>query len=114
MELSQLDLDRNINRLRIHSVEFSELSDEELITLLEKTIQNIQGIAYFWATLSAEKKQILQKHKEGEEWLGGPFVSILTTQYYIDYLKGDSPLTEDKYNLDTNSYNVFPNKFIES
>ena len=114
MELSQLDLDRNINRLRIHSVEYSELSDEELITLLEKTIQNIQGIAYFWATLSAEKKQILQKHKEGEEWLGGPFVSILTTQYYIDYLKGDSPLTEEKYNQDTNSYNVFPNKFIES
>ena len=114
MELSQLDLDRNINRLRIHSVEFSELSDEELITLLEKTIQNIQGIAYFWATLSAEKKQILQKHKEGEEWLGGPFVSILTTQYYIDYLKGDSPLTEEKYNQDTNSYKVFPNKFIES
>ena len=83
MELSQLDLDRNINRLRIHSVEFSELPDEELISLLEKTIQNIQGIAYYWATLSAEKKQILQKHKEGEEWLGGPFVSILTTQYYI-------------------------------
>ena len=46
MELSQLDLDRNINRLRIHSVEFSELPDEELISLLEKTIQNIQGIAY--------------------------------------------------------------------
>ena len=114
MELSQLDLDRNINRLRIHSVEFSELPDEELISLLEKTIQNIQGIAYFWATLSAEKKQILQKHKEGEEWLGGPFVSILTTQYYIDYLKGDTPLTVDNFNQDTNSYKVFPNKFIES
>ena len=40
---------------------------------IEKTIQNIQGIAYYWATLSAEKKQILQKHKEGEEWLGGFF-----------------------------------------
>ena len=38
MELSQLDLDRNINRLRIHSVEYSELSDEELISLLEKTL----------------------------------------------------------------------------
>jgi len=114
MELSQLDLDRNINRLRIHSVEFSELPDEELISLLEKTIQNIQGIAYFWATLSAEKKQILQKHKEGEEWLGGPFVSILTTQYYIDYLKGDTPLTVENFNQDTNSYKVFPNKFIES
>jgi len=114
MELSQLDLDRNINRLRIHSVEFSKLPDEELISLLEKTIQNIQGIAYYWATLSAEKKQILQKHKEGEEWLGGPFVSILTTQYYIEYLKGNSPLKEENYDQVNNSYKVFPNKFIES
>ena len=56
MELSQLDLDRNINRLRIHSVEFSELSDDELILLLEKTIKNIQVVSYYWATLSAEKK----------------------------------------------------------
>ena len=71
MDLSQLELDRNINRLRIHSVEFSELPDEELVTLLEKTVQNIHGIAYYWATLSAEKKKILQRHKEGEEWLGG-------------------------------------------
>ena len=114
MELSQLDLDRNINRLRIHAVEFSDLPDEELISLLEKTIQNIQGIAYFWATLSAEKKQILQKHKEGEEWLGGPFVSILTTQYYIEYLKGNSQLKKEFYDQVSNSYKVFPNKFIES
>ena len=114
MELSQLDLDRNINRLRIHSVEFAALPNEELIELLEKTIENIQGIAYYWATLSAEKKQILQKHKEGEEWLGGPFVSILTTQYYIEYLKGNSQLNEDNFNPNTNSYKVFPNKFIES
>jgi aldehyde dehydrogenase (NAD(P)+) len=114
MELSQLDLDRNINRLRIHSVEFSELPDEELVTLLEKTIHNIQGIAYYWATLSAEKKQILQKHKEGEEWLGGPFVSILTTQYYIEYLKGNLQLKEDNFDKVTNSYKVFPNKLIES
>jgi len=114
MELSQLDLDRNINRLRIHAVEFSDLPDEELISLLEKTIQNIQGIAYFWATLSAEKKQILQKHKEGEEWLGGPFVSILTTQYYIEYLKGNSQLKKENYDQVSNSYKVFPNKFIES
>jgi aldehyde dehydrogenase (NAD(P)+) len=114
MELSQLDLDRNINRLRIHSIEFSELPNEELILLLEKTIKNIQGIAYYWATLSAEKKQILQKHKEGEEWLGGPFVSILTTQYYIEYLKGTSPLKEENYDKVTNSYKVFPNKLIES
>ena len=114
MELSQLELDRNINRLRIHSVEFSELSDEDLVTLLEKTVQNIHGIAYYWATLSAEKKKVLQKHKEGEEWLGGPFVSILTTQYYIEYLKGNTKLDDANYDENTNSYKVFPNKIIES
>ncbi len=114
MDLSQLELDRNINRLRIHSVEFSELPDEELVTLLEKTVQNIHGIAYYWATLSAEKKKILQKYKEGEEWLGGPFVSILTTQYYIEYLKGNTQLDDANYDENNNSYKVFPNKLIES
>ena len=114
MELSQIDLDRNINRLRIHAIDFADITNEELISLLEKTVENIQGIAYYWATLSAEKKQILQKHKEGEEWLGGPFVSILTTQYYIEYLKGNSQLNEENFNPNTNSYKVFPNKLIES
>ncbi len=114
MDLSQLELDRNINRLRIHSVEFSELPDEELVTLLEKTVQNIHTIAYYWATLSAEKKEILQKYKEGEEWLGGPFVSILTTQYYIEYLKGNMQIDDANYDVNKNSYKVFPNKLIES
>ena len=59
MELSQIDLDRNINRLRIHAIDFADITNEELISLLEKTVENIQGIAYYWATLSAEKKQIL-------------------------------------------------------
>ena len=114
MELSQIDLDRNINRLRIHAIDFADITNEELISLLEKTVENIQGIAYYWATLSAEKKQILQKHKEGEEWLGGPFVSILTTQYYIEYLKGNLQIDQDKFDSENNSYKVFPNKFIEN
>ena len=114
MELSQIDLDRNINRLRIHAIDFADITNEELISLLEKTVENIQGIAYYWATLSAEKKQILQKHKEGEEWLGGPFVSILTTQYYIEYLRGNLQIDQDKFDSENNSYKVFPNKFIEN
>ena len=73
------------------------MSNQELIVLLNKTIENIQGIAYYWATLSAEKKGILQKHKEGEEWLGGPFVSILTLQYYIDYLEKNDQLDINKF-----------------
>ena len=86
MNPSQLELDRNITTLRINSSELSKMSNQELIVLLNKTIENIQGIAYYWATLSAEKKGILQKHKEGEEWLGGPFVSILTLQYYLSLI----------------------------
>ena len=113
MNPSQLELDRNITRLRINSSELSKMSNKELIILLNKTIENIQGIAYYWATLSAEKKGILQKHKEGEEWLGGPFVSILTLQYYIDYLENNQQLDINKYDHNKNSYKVFPNKFIE-
>ncbi len=110
---SQLELDRNITTLRINSSELSKMSNQELIVLLNKTIENIQGIAYYWATLSAEKKGILQKHKEGEEWLGGPFVSILTLQYYIDYLEKNDQLDINKFDDSKNSYKVFPNKFIE-
>ena len=62
MNPSQLELDRNITTLRINSSELSKMSNQELIVLLNKTIENIQGIAYYWATLSAEKKGILQKY----------------------------------------------------
>ena len=113
MNPSQLELDRNITTLRINSSELANMSNEELILLLKKTIENINGIAYYWATMSAEKKGILQKHKEGEEWLGGPFVSILTLQYYIDYLEKNEQLDINKFNENKNSYKVFPNKFIE-
>ena len=113
MNPSQLELDRNITTLRINSSELAKISNEELILLLKKTIENIQSISYYWATLSAEKKGILQKHKEGEEWLGGPFVSILTLQYYIDYLENNQILDIDKFDETKNSYKVFPNKFIE-
>ncbi len=113
MSPSQLELDRNITTLRINSSELAKMSNEEIILLLKKTIDNIKSISYYWATLSAEKKGILQKHKEGEEWLGGPFVSILTLQYYIDYLENNQILDINKYDETKNSYKVFPNKFIE-
>ena len=113
MNPSQLELDRNITTLRLNSSELAKISNEELVLLLKKTIQNIHSISYYWATLSAEKKGILQKHKEGEEWLGGPFVSILTLQYYIDYLEKNQKLDVNKFDETKNSYKVFPNKFIE-
>ena len=53
---SQLDLDRNITTLRINSPELATISNDEMVTLLNQTIENIKGVSYFWATLSAEKK----------------------------------------------------------
>ena len=101
---SQIELDRNITTLRINSSELATISNVEMVTLLNQTIENIKGVAYFWATLSAEKKGILQKHKEGEEWLGGPFASIIALQYYINFLENNTELDINKFNEITNSY----------
>ena len=88
----------NVARLNMsHSDHKNAKKIIDRIKKLNKTIENIQGIAYYWATLSAEKKGILQKHKEGEEWLGGPFVSILSLQYYIDYLENNDQLDVNKF-----------------
>ena len=54
---SKIDVDRNINKLRVHSKEFSNLSDSDLILLLQEVINNVKSIAYYWVTLSTEKKR---------------------------------------------------------
>ena len=113
MYLSQLDLDRNITTLRINSSDIANISKSEMVNLLNQTIKNIKGAAHYWVTLSAEKKGLLHKHKAGEEWLSGPFASIIAVQYYIEYLKNNSDLDIEKFDEVTNSYKVFPNKFIE-
>ena len=110
---TQLDLDRNITTLRINSSDLANISNAEMVSLLNQMIQNIKGAANYWVKLSAEKKGILHKHKVGEEWLGGPFASIIALQYYIEYLENKSNLDVEKYDEVTNSYKVFPNKFTE-
>ena len=44
---SQLELDRNITTLRINSTELATISNDEMVTLLNQTIENIKGVAYF-------------------------------------------------------------------
>ena len=110
---TQLDLDRNITTLRINSSDLANMSNAEMVSLLNQMIENIKGAANYWVKLSGEKKGILHKHKVGEEWLGGPFASIIALQYYIEYLENKSDLDVEKYDEVTNSYKVFPNKFIE-
>ena len=113
MSLTKLDIDRFITTLRTKSKEYNSISNVQLASMLEETISNIKEVSFFWATICSDNKGTTKTPAEGEEWLGGPFASVLATQYYIKSLTNDDDLTEKKYNSEENSYKVFPNKFIE-
>ena len=83
MTLTKLDIDRNINTLRVNSKEFSTIDNTKLISMLEESIRNIKDVAYYWATVSADNKGVTNTTAEGEEWLGGPFATVFGIQYYI-------------------------------
>ena len=113
MSLTKLDIDRYITTLRTNSKEFNNISDLQLSSMLEEVISNIKEVAYFWSTVCADNKGTSKTPAEGEEWLGGPFASVLATQSYIDTLQSNEDLSLKSYNEEENSYKVFPNKFIE-
>ena len=81
--------------------------------MLDETISNIKEVSYFWSTICSDNKGTTKTPAEGEEWLGGPFASVLATQYYIKSLTNDDDLDEGNFNNSENSYKVFPNNFIE-
>ncbi len=113
MSLTKLDIDRFISTLRTKSKEFNSISNVQLASMLEETISNIKEVSYFWATICSDNKGTTKTPAEGEEWLGGPFASVLATQYYIKSLTNDDDLDEGNFNNSENSYKVFPNNFIE-
>ncbi len=114
MAITKLEIDRNINTLRVNSKEFSKISNIELISLLEQCIKNIKSVSYYWATVGSENKGVTNTIAEGEEWLGGPFASVFGIQYYIETLRNsEKPLNKDKYDQELNTYKVFPNNTLE-
>ena len=113
MSLTKLDIDRFITTLRTKSKEFNSINNLQLASMLEETISNIKEVSFFWATICSDNKGTTKTPAEGEEWLGGPFASVLATQYYIKSLTNDEDLTKKKYNSEENSYKVFPNNFTE-
>ncbi len=113
MSLTKLDIDRFITTLRTKSKEYNSINNLQLASMLEETIANIKEVSFFWATICSDNKGTTKTPAEGEEWLGGPFASVLATQYYIKSLTNDDDLTEKKFNSEQNSYKVFPNNFIE-
>ncbi len=114
MAITKLEIDRNINSLRVNSKEFSSIDNSKLISMLEECILNIKEVAYYWATVSSDNKGVSGTIAEGEEWLGGPFATVFGLQYYIDSLKNiNKPLDSQLFNKETNTYKVFPNNFLE-
>ena len=113
MALTKLDIDRFISTLRTKSKEFNSINNIQLASMLDETISNIKEVSYFWATICSDNKGTTKTPAEGEEWLGGPFASVLATQYYIKSLTNDDDLDEGNFNNSENSYKVFPNNFIE-
>ena len=113
MSLTKLDIDRFISTLRTKSKEFNSINNIQLASMLDETISNIKEVSYFWATICSDNKGTTKTPAEGEEWLGGPFASVLATQYYIKSLTNDADLDEGNFNNSENSYKVFPNNFIE-
>ena len=113
MAVSTLEVDRNIATLRLNSQAFSELTNTQLAAMFEESIQNIKGIAYFWATVGSDNKGIKGTIAEGEEWLGGPFASTIGLQYYIDYLTSKNESLVKESLIEENKIHVFPNKNIE-
>ena len=113
MNPSKIDIDRNISKLRVNSSEFLNLDKTNLVTMLDQTIDNIKTISYYWATLASEKKGILNKSKEGEEWIGGPFACIYAIQYFKDTLMNEDGLDKSKYDDTKKSYKAFPTKNID-
>ena len=113
MSLTKLEIDRYVTTLRTKSKEFNSISNLQLASMLEETISNIKEISFFWATICSDNKGTTKTPAEGEEWLGGPFASVLATQQYIDTLTKDNDLDIEKFNNDDKSYKVFPNNFID-
>ena len=92
MSLTKLDIDRFISTLRTKSKEFNSINNIQLASMLDETISNIKEVSYFWATICSDNKGTTKTPAEGEEWLGGPFASVLATQYYIKSLTNDDDL----------------------
>ena len=113
MSTTKLEIDRNISTLRTNSKEFYNLSNIQLTSMLEELISNINEVAYYWATICSDNKGTTKTPAEGEEWMAGPFASVLATQYYIDTLLNNDDLLFKNYNEKENSYKVFPNNLIE-
>ncbi len=110
---SKLEIDRSVSKLRLNSKDFSNLSNDDLISMLQNVINNIKTTSYYWISVASENKGYDKKHLAGEDWVSGPFSTILAIEYYIKFLQNESNLDMSNFDENTNTLKVFPNNNVE-
>lgn len=53
---SKLEIDRSVSKLRLNSKDFSNLSNDDLISMLQNVIKNIKTTSYYWISVASENK----------------------------------------------------------
>jgi len=116
--LNTLDIDREISTMRLASKELISLTNQELAQLFQQCINQVPTFADHWVELEAKHKKIDPATPAmGEQWAGGPWITVWGFQYIIKALN-DLPNIDlnfdKKYNKKRHTLEVFPTKFIES
>ena len=115
--LNTLDIDRQISTMRLASKELISLTNTELANLFQACINQIPTFADHWVELEAKHKRIDPTTAAmGEQWAGGPWITVWGFQYIIKSLKDLPNIDIDfnkKYNKNRHTLEVFPTKFIE-
>lgn len=115
--LNTLDIDRQISTMRLASKELISLTNAELANLFQACINQIPTFADHWVELEAKHKRIDPTTPAmGEQWAGGPWITVWGFQYIIKSLNDLPNIDMDfnrKYNKYRHTLEVFPTKFIE-
>lgn len=85
---SSPELDRKLGRLREHAREFARLSIGKKIELLEEINRGTRKVATDWVKAACKAKGIsLDAPVAGEEWIGGPAVTLRNIRFLIRSLR---------------------------
>ena len=115
--LNTIDIDREISSMRLASKELISISNKELAEIFSECISKIPIYAEHWVDLEAHNKKITPDTPEmGEQWAGGPWLTVWGFRYIIKTLNIFPELDLDidsKYNKDDHTLQVFPTETVE-
>ncbi|MFE7845390.1 aldehyde dehydrogenase family protein [Microbacterium sp. NPDC057407] len=95
------ELDAAIAQLRTGSRTWAQLTLDQRARLLERVRAAVVAVAEEWADVAAVSKGLEAGHPlRGEEWLSGPYATLVALDAYLDTLaalaRGESPLKNVK------------------